>query len=126
MKNLSLSFLAFFVLILASCTDKDETCVAPDVATNIIGLWDISISGGSVTFNTDSTFIDPSGALLSGEINGVELTEKTYSVTNDSLYLRAGSPLSSDNVSMTVPVTKNECDVITVTVIGVPLNMNRQ
>ena len=126
MKNVFLGFLALLVVTLVSCTQEDETCIAPAIATNIIGTWDVSISGGSVTFNTDSTFVDPSGALLSGEINGVELTEKTYSVTNDSLYLRAGSPLSSDNVSMTVPVTKNECDVITITAIGVPLNLNRQ
>ena len=128
MKNLFLGFLAFFVVTLVSCTQEDETCVAPAVATNIIGTWEVSVSGGNVTFNTDNTFLDPSGALLSGNINGVELTEKTYSVTADSLYLRAGSPLSSENVSVTVPVTKNECDVITITitVIGVPLNLNRQ
>ncbi len=55
--------------ILAITACKEDECVAPDLADNIIGTWKVARDGNSVEFQTDGTLIDPNDALIGAEIN---------------------------------------------------------
>ena len=70
---------------------------------------------------------DPSNAIIGGELNGVQLTVKTYqTIGEDSLYVKAAAATSALFLETTFPVTKNDCDQITITVLSLPGNFSRQ
>ncbi len=112
------------VFVISACSEDE--CVAPGISENIIGSWKVTAGTGVVEFKTDGTFTDPDDDLIGGEINGEVLDQKTYSVTTDSLFVEAASATSSNAVSAAFPVEGNECDKITVSLIGTNVDFIRQ
>lgn len=127
MKNFKMGFImaiAVTTLLITSC--KKDDCVAPDVAENIIGTWKVQFSSSVVEFKTDGTLEDPDDALIGGEINGEALDQKTYVATNDSLFLVAASANTSSSVDVALPIEGNECDKITLELLGINVALNRE
>ena len=110
-------------LIYACSSDDDSGCTAPDVAENIIGKWKATGGSGTIEFKTDSTYTDPQGDLL--DIDGVDLVNKTYSATNDSLHLTAADSAGFQSISTTFAIDKNECNRISLEFIA-PFELTRQ
>lgn len=117
-QGLAVLIIALFV---TACTQEDNSCTPPAVEQNIVGTW--SVTGGitTVEFQANGTLIDPSSDFIGGEINGDTLSVKTYTVANDTLYTVAASATTSNTLDAQFPITKNECDKITLSVSGLPL-----
>lgn len=127
LKNGLFLLLAFTVLGLSSCSKDDEDCVAPDLAENIIGTWDLELSMGEVEFQADGTLIDPDDTLFGVEINGVVYSEKTYVVDGTTLSVTAAAPNGGGSSSADFEVTSNECDEIVLDIgFGFSDTMNRK
>ncbi len=121
-KKLLLIPFAFLMLFVTSCSKDD--CTAPALAENIIGTWSVTLGTTDIEFKSDGTLIDPGDALIGGEINGVVLDEKSYTVVADTLNLTAAK--GSQFLTASLPVTDNQCDKITVEVIGLSAELKRK
>lgn len=90
MKNLLLGLL--FISLFLSCT-KEDNCDNTSLATTLIGEWTVSTFGvvlGDVEFLTDGTLIDVDNVLLSDELAGGPVENKTYIVQSDTLMTLQG------------------------------------
>lgn len=112
-------------LFMTSCT-QDSDCTPPAVSQNIVGSWTVTGGLATVEFEANGTLVDPSDDILGGVINNDTLSVKTYSVANDTLYLVAASPTTTQSIDAEFPITKNECDKITLSVIGIPFVLTRE
>lgn len=122
LRKIILLTFAVSLLFLMSCK-KD--CEAPALSENIIGKWEVVLSGDQAEFKSDGTLIDPDDAIIGGEINGVVLDQKSFMVLpGDSLFVEAKS--GSSKIDATFPVTKNECDEITLEFLGIGVGMTRK
>jgi hypothetical protein len=125
-----LSTLFFGLLVFAtSCDTTTDPCVPPALQQNIVGTWkaDYEPTATAFEFKTDGTLTDPDDAVLGGEINGDKLTVKTYrTIGEDSLYVRAASPTTTNAIDATFPVVSNECDKITIEIFTVQGSFTRQ
>jgi len=87
----ALFFRLVILSILNGCSgDKEEACVNDTLSNTIVGNWSANVLGsslGDVEFNSDGTLIDPSGAVISGELMGVPLNEKSYTTNGDNLLI---------------------------------------
>jgi hypothetical protein len=112
------------VAMLASSCDN---CVAPALSENIIGSWTEKTSDSQVEFRADGTLDDPDDLLVGGEINGVALTLKSYTVDDASmmLTLTAYAPDSISSISSEVEITSNECDELEFSVLFIPVTLDR-
>lgn len=126
MKYYLLSLFTLTILLTTSC--KKDDCVAGSLETVIVGEWNVTVLGlpaGSVEFEANGNLIDPDGALLDEEINGVALDDKSYEVnSNTSLTLRAEN--NSDFVEYDVDVTSYDCDEIVFDLLGFEGKLNRK
>jgi hypothetical protein len=116
--------LSLNLVVLTSCGDDDENCVAPAVSENIIGTW--TVMGSTVEFQSDGTLIDPDGALIEVEINGEIYDQKSYVVNDNTLELTAMPSNGSGSSSADLEIAGNECNKITLSVLGFSVDMNRQ
>lgn len=107
LKNSFFLFAAITIIGLSSC---GEDCVAPSIAENIVGTWDVSLSGGDVTFNADGTYIDDSEALYGLEVNGINYDQRSYSIDGTTLTLTLSPSDIGGESSVEYEVTLNECD----------------
>lgn len=123
-KNLLLFSLVIGALSLSSC--KDDDCVAPDLAENIIGVWEPLLSGGEIEFQADGTFVDPDGNFYAVEINGVDYSDKTYVVNENTITITASDPNGSGSSSADFEVTQNECDEIKISILILSETLNRK
>jgi len=123
-KNLLLLSLVLGVVGLSSC--KDDDCVAPELAENIVGTWAPQLSGGEVEFQADGTFIDPDDALYGVEINGVVYSDKTYSVSGTTLTITVSDPNGSGTSSSDFEITQNECDEIKISFLIISETLKRK
>jgi len=112
-------------LFMTACT-QDSDCTPPAVETNIVGSWTVTAGTATVEFQANGTLVDPSDDILGGVINGDSLSVKTYSISNDTLYTVAASATTTNSIDVQFPITKNECDKITLSVIGVPFVLTRE
>ncbi len=110
-------------LLLVAC-NKDEDC--DNLESNIIGVWELSFDDSVVEFKSDGTFVDGSDSLLGGEINGSQLTQKTYAIEGMDLKLRAEEAGGGQFLSSTFSVTESSCDEITISLIGIPVKLKRK
>ena len=125
----SFALLAICSVLFFTACDQQDNCTAPALEENIKGTWSATWeNNATVEFKADGTFSDPSEALISGEINGVQLTAKTYEIrTGDELYLKAADPNNSAiSVTATLSVSKNECNTIGIELLGVTADLTRQ
>ncbi|CAA6816373.1 MAG: Unknown protein [uncultured Aureispira sp.] len=115
-----------FALFITACTQEDTDCVPPAVDQNIVGTWTVTSGVATVEFEADGTLIDPSDDILGGVINGDTLSVKTYSIANDTLYTVAASATTTNTIDAQFPIDENECDKITLSVIGLPFVLTRE
>lgn len=115
-----------FALFITACTQEDTDCVAPAVDQNIVGTWTVTGGVATVEFEANGTLIDPSDDILGGVINGDTLSVKTYSIANDTLYTVAASATTTNSIDAQFPIDDNECDKITLSVIGLPFVLTRE
>ncbi len=84
-----LFFLGFITLVACKKDTTTAACEPPVFSKNIVGAWSLSAvalgqtAKGSATFNADGTLKDDNDFLISGSINGVKLTEKSWKVSAD-------------------------------------------
>ena len=112
----------FSILILASACNKDEECTV--LADTIVGTWTSVISTSDIEFQSNGTLIDPEDSIIGGELNGTVLDEKSWSVSNDSLHVRAESGAQFLSASFDVP--SFDCDVVTLEFVGIEFTLNRK
>jgi len=126
----SFALLAIFAVLFAtSCQTTDEDCTPPALEENIKGTWTATWENNAeVEFMSNGELSDPSDAILGGEINGVQLTQKTYEVRNTSdLYVKAEAPNAPTLfLETTIPVTKNECNTLTLEFLGIGVDLKRK
>ncbi len=113
-------------LFMTSCTQEDSDCTPPAVSQNIVGSWTVTGGVATVEFEANGTLVDPSDDILGGVINGDTLSVKTYSVANDTLYTVAASATTTQSIDAKFPITKNECDKITLSILGIPFVLTRE
>lgn len=115
--------LAAATLCFTSCGDDD--CTAPALSENIVGSWTV-VTGETVEFQSDGTLVDPDDGIIGAEVNGVVFSDKSYAILgSDSLFVEAADPAGSGSTSFTFPVTENECDDITLELLGVGVGLSR-
>lgn len=127
MKNVLFLALTMTLLVFSSCT-KDDNCTAPALETNIVGTWTYVGQSTTFEFKSDGTLEDPSGEIIDIEINGVNYSEKTYSVNaaGDMITVTAKEPNGTGTSSADLTVTDNQCDKITFEIFGAPVVIERQ
>lgn len=115
--------LASLIVLFNSCSDD---CDAPAFSENIIGLWIGTSIGqsGRMEFNTDGTLVDQDDFLVSGEAGGVTLDEKSWTVDGDKLTVKAEK--DAQFVSVEYDILENNCDIVTLELLGVSLELSRQ
>jgi hypothetical protein len=113
-------------LFMTACTQEDDDCIPPAVSQNIVGTWALPGGLATVEFQSNGTLIDPSDDLIGGVINNDTLSVKTYSISNDSLFTLAASATTTNSISGSYGITKNECNEITLSAAGVPIVFTRQ
>lgn len=125
MRKYSISSTLFLSLcFLFSCSNED--CTPKILQENIIGSWSIRTSAfgfsesGSGSYNNDGSFnTNPDDLLISATINGVKLTKKTYQIRDSALILKVSDPNNTNtSSSVTLDLTKNECDRIVFSLSG--------
>lgn len=130
--KIALAAFLFSLLFFATSCDKssdDVSCTAPALQQNIVGTWkaDYEPTAAAFEFKSNGTLDDPDDAILGGDINGDKLTVKTYqTIGEDSLYVKAASPTTTNFIDATFPVKENECDEITFEFFGVEGSITRQ
>lgn len=125
----SFALLAVLALLFAtSCQPATDDCTPPALGTNIIGKWSAAWkTNATIEFKSNGTLSDPSDAIVGGEINGQALTVKTYEINGDSLKVRAEAPNNpAQALTANVKVSENQCDRITLEILGIGVHMNRQ
>lgn len=126
----SFAFLAIFAfLLVASCQKTDDNCTPPALEENIKGTWTATWENSAeVGFMANGQLSDPSDAIFGGEVNGVRLTVKTYEVRPDNkLYVKAEAPNAPNTyLDATIPVTKNECNTLTLEFAGIGAKLKRK
>src|SRR5688572_2738722 len=121
MKNLLL-LLSLVSLTLFSC-DKDDDCTPGSLETVIVGTWTTLCNGTErceVQFLADGTFIDDEEALVFNP-NGAEMEYFVDSDTMIRIRVVIGSP-----VDYHIPVTRVECDEITLDIATVEYELDRK
>jgi len=121
---IKLSFLSLVLLFgFTSCGNDD--CEPGTLSETIVGTWKYASSmPGTFEFQADGTLIDPDGAILEGEVNGVMLEEKSWRIDADgNLILRAAS--GGTFQESTLMVDGFECDKITLSAFGFPVQIER-
>lgn len=124
------AFLFSLLFFATSCQKNDDvSCTAPALQQNIVGTWkaDYEPTATAFEFKSDGTLDDPDDAILGGEVNGDKFTVKTYqAIGEDSLYVKAASPTTTNFVETTLPVKENECNKITFEFFGIDGSITRQ
>ena len=127
MKNLFFLLLSATLLTLTSC-DKD--CEPGSLESVIVGEWDLLVQGvfiGEVEFESDGTLVDPGDALIGGEINGVTLDRKSYTVHSDELFtVRAQNLQGTSSINADADVSSYTCDEIVANASGFDFTLRRK
>ncbi|MEN0005698.1 MAG: hypothetical protein AAF798_16230 [Bacteroidota bacterium] len=122
-----LVFLALGLVLFTTSCDNDDDCTAPALEENIVGTWSIPLSGdGTIEFQADGTLLDPDDLLYGVEVNGIVYSQKSYSISGTTLSVTAEAPGGAGSSSADFEVVSNECDVITISILTLDVDMNRQ
>ena len=117
-----LIWLTIGCISLSSCGDD---CTAPDISTNIVGVWNPVLSGGEVEFKADGTYTDDTGALLSIGMSSAD-DVRTYTIEEMTLTMNVDAADGSGFISVDFEVTQNECDQIKISLLGLEETLNRK
>ncbi len=110
------------VVLLCACS-KDEDC--SNLSTNIIGTWELSFDEVLVEFKSDGRLVDTNDAIIGGQVNGTSLSEKTYSVDDETITVRAESVEGNQFVETSFDVTESNCNEISIAFLGFPAKLKR-
>ena len=122
--------LNLFVLVLGAilfATSCGDDCGATTLSETVIGEWELELNDekGEVEFLAGGALSDPDDILIGGSIGGVDLDEKSYTVTGDNIItVRAES--GNQFLELELDVDSYECDKIILNFIGVPIEMKRK
>lgn len=123
MKIKALFLILSIGVVFASCSKED--CSEDALSTVLVGTWTSPLFVGDVEFKADGTIVDPNDDLIGGEINGVVLDEKTYTVNgNTGIDLVASK--DDQSLDASVDVTGYDCDEVTLSLLGIPITMTRK
>lgn len=115
--------LLFSLILMGSC--KKDDCSPPYVGENIVGTWKVNGSSDTVVFLEDGTLLDPKDALISGEVNGMVLDQKSWSIVpGDYLLLRAENMNSV--IESEFEIVNHECNRIDLEVFFVGIRLDRK
>jgi len=111
-KSIQFIFLTLLtLLIFTSCGDED--CELTELDEIIIGTWEVA--GSDVTFNEDGSLIDRDN-IFEGEINGIQLLEKSYSLEGDSIItIRTFSSDPPASLGFDLEIDEYDCNEIETT-----------
>ena len=116
----SLFLMAMMGVLLISACSEDDDCTPPDVEENIVGEWSVSTTGNVVEFQADGTLIDPEDDLFG--VSGDD--QKSYVINGDELEVT--TEFSGGSSSVTFGIEDNQCDKITISILGTNVDLNRQ
>jgi len=116
----SLFLMAMMGVLLISACSEDDDCTPPDVEENIVGEWSVSTTGNVVEFQADGTLIDPEDDLFG--VSGDD--QKSYVINGDELEVT--TEFSGGSSSVTFDIEDNQCDKITISILGSNVDLNRQ
>lgn len=126
MKILNLLLLAFLLAVSVAC-NKDDDAPCTDLGDTLVGSWSVTAIGldlGDVEFKADGTLIDPDDVLIGGEVGGVVLDEKSYTV-NGNVSFETKAEKGSNSTEVEYQVTSIKCDEINISILGIAATMNR-
>ena len=129
MKTLYFIICTLLIVAFAACK-KDNDCIAPDLASNIVGSWVVSVNyygeRGDVEFKADGTLIDPSHAILGAGFETGLTAQRFYEVTADTLlYVNAYDNVNFIN-DIEYHVLANTCNEIKLDYLGLVKIMTRK
>lgn len=111
------------MILMGSC--KKDDCSPPYIGENIVGTWRVNGSSDTVVFMEDGTLLDPKDALISGEVNGMVLDKKTWSIVpGDYLLLRAEN--MSSVIESEFEIVDERCDRIDLEIFFVSIRLDRK
>lgn len=115
----SLSLIMMLALI-TSC--KKDSCTPPDVSQNIIGTFIAKNTTNEIEFKTDGTYVDDNEYLAGVTVNGVNYSDRTYTITSDSLKVTVSDPGGSGSTTVGYSIEANKCEEIVIsTTIGISI-----
>ncbi|MEE9439576.1 MAG: hypothetical protein V3V14_11290 [Saprospiraceae bacterium] len=118
-------FLAFSTIVFFSSCGSD--CELTTLEEVIVGEWKLSLgdNNGEIEFLKGGALSDPDDVLLGGEIGGVKLDQKTYTIINENTFsVRAEG--GSNFLETEFDVESFDCDKITLNIIGLNFDMKRK
>lgn len=125
MKSLQRTLLGSFSLIIllaliVSC--KKDSCSAPEVSQNIIGTFIAKNTTNEIEFKTDGTYVDDNEYLYGVTIGGANYSDRTYTISSDSLILTVSDPNGSGSSTRGYSIDANKCEEIVITTtIGISI-----
>ena len=126
MKILNFLLLAFLLAATVAC-NKDDDAPCTDLGDTLIGSWSVTAIGldlGDVEFKSDGTLIDPDDVLIGGEVNGIVLDEKSYTVNGNTSFNTKGEK-GSNSTEVEYQVSSIKCDEISISILGIGATMKR-
>ena len=111
-------------LVFSSCGDDCELTTLSEV---IVGEWELEINDnkGEVEFLVGGALSDPDGILIGGELGGVELDEKSYTVNSETSFTVVAEK-GTNMLSLDLDVDSYECDKIILNFTGAQVEMKRK
>ena len=126
MKISNFLLLAFLLAVTVAC-NKDDDAPCTDLGDTLIGSWSVTAIGldlGDVEFKTDGTLIDPDDVLIGGEVGGVVLDEKSYTVNGNTSF-NTKAEKGSNSTEVEYQVSSIKCDEISISILGIGATMKR-
>jgi len=114
------------ILTLACSKEQEVDGCSDNLAELILGSFEVETPDGKgiVTFKDDGSWTDPDNVLLSVNIGGIWLTDKTYIVKSQTLL---EVKVQDDNGSRTAEyvIIRSSCEEITFTYEGIEATLVR-
>ena len=126
MKISNFLLLAFLLAVTVAC-NKDDDAPCTDLGDTLIGSWSVTAIGldlGDVEFKSDGTLIDPDDVLIGGEVNGIVLDEKSYTVNGNTSF-NTKAEKGSNSTEVEYQVSSIKCDEISISILGIGATMKR-
>lgn len=123
MKYFKICFLFFLSVAMISC--GDETC--DNLSETVVGTWtSASLGTGDIEFEADGTLIDANDLLISAEINGEVLDQKSWTVSGNNLMTIRAEGAGSQFLEAELNVPSFDCDLVTLEQLGIMVNLTRK
>ncbi|HJW28797.1 MAG TPA: hypothetical protein VJ508_06045 [Saprospiraceae bacterium] len=128
--SIKMKYLLFSLALLCSvlACSKDNNCNAESLSTAIVGKWKVVVFGqttGDVEFKADGTLIDEDDALIGGEVGGVVLDEKSYTIHSDDL-MSVKAEKNSNEIEYDLDISSFSCDEIVFDLGGIPGSLQKK